>query len=111
MNLQKAFIPTDGVSRETREGWPLLTVETEVNGTQRGQMRGVLSCLVCWVYRADFYSASTALVGPVQNVFFSLSVQYFNTFFPIAHAASWAVGSSDFGIRCCFTNGMVKLYV
>jgi hypothetical protein len=28
--------------RDTREGWPMLTVETEVKGTQRGQMIGVL---------------------------------------------------------------------
>ncbi len=31
------------VSRETREGWPLLTVETEVNGDSKStQKKGVL---------------------------------------------------------------------
>ncbi len=89
MNLQKAFIPTDGVSRETREGWPLLTVETEVNGSQRGQMKGVLSCLVCRAGTKDFCSASTALSWPSSNFFFHYP-QYLNSFFPIAHAASWA---------------------
>jgi hypothetical protein len=29
-------------TRETREGWPLLTVETEVKGTQRVRMKRVL---------------------------------------------------------------------
>jgi hypothetical protein len=41
-------------------------------GTQRGQMKGVLSWLVHWACRAsarDFCSALAALVGPVQNIF------------------------------------------
>jgi hypothetical protein len=40
-------------------------------GTQRGQMKGVLSWLVRWAYRADtreFCSALAALVGPVQTL-------------------------------------------
>ncbi len=58
--------------RETREGWPLLTVETEVNGdpkktNDRGPHR-----MVCWTCRAgtiDFSLALAALVSPVQNIF------------------------------------------
>ncbi len=60
--------------RETRKGWPLLTVKTQVNGDSRVQMKGVLPWLVCWACRAgirDFCSAPVALVGPVQNMFFS----------------------------------------
>jgi hypothetical protein len=63
------------VRRETREGWPLLTVETEVNEesrTLRGQMKEVLSWLLPWACRADtrdFCSVLAALVGPVQNIF------------------------------------------
>ncbi len=43
-------------------------------GTQRGQMKGVLSWLVRWGCHAgtrDFCSALAALVGPVQNSFSS----------------------------------------
>ncbi len=57
--------------RETREGWPLLTVETE--GTQRVQMKEVLPWLVRW------------LVMPVQEILFSLGCscrQNTNLFFP-----------------------------
>ncbi len=49
-----------GTIRETREGWPLLSVETRWMRTQREQMKGVLSWLVCWACRAgtrDFCSA------------------------------------------------------
>jgi hypothetical protein len=45
--------------RETREGWPLLTVETELNGD---------SCCVCCSGTRDFCSALAALVGPVQTI-------------------------------------------
>jgi hypothetical protein len=44
-------------SPETREGWPLLTVETGQMGTQRVQMKGVLLCLV------------VGLVVPVREIF------------------------------------------
>jgi hypothetical protein len=44
-------------TRETREGWPLLTVETEVNGDSKSTNEGT----------RDFCPALAALVGPVQN--------------------------------------------
>ncbi len=56
-----------------REGWPLLIVETEVNGESKSTMKGVLPWLVRWAYRAgirNFCSALPFLVGPVQNIFF-----------------------------------------
>jgi hypothetical protein len=69
--------------RETREGWPLLTVETEVNGDSKSSNeRGGLPWLVCWTCVAgtrDFCSALAALGSPVQNIFF-LTVHYFNSF-------------------------------
>jgi hypothetical protein len=61
-------------TRETREGWPLLTVETEVNGDSRVQIKGVPSWLVPWACRACtryFCSVLAALVGTVQNIFSS----------------------------------------
>jgi hypothetical protein len=73
-----------GVPRETREGWPLLTVETEANGDS--------PWLVCWACHAgtrDFCSALAALVGPIQNIFF-LPVHYFNSFVPMPQQAGQA---------------------
>ncbi len=59
------------IARETIEWWPLLNVETEVNGDsksskERGPFLVVLSGLSCR-YRY-FCSALAALVGPVQNI-------------------------------------------
>jgi hypothetical protein len=54
--------------------------------TQRVQLKGVLPWLVHWACRAgtrDFCSALSALLGPVQNIFF-LTVHYLNSFDPIA---------------------------
>ncbi len=62
-------------------------------GTQRVQMKGVLSWLAPWACRAgtrDFCPALAAPVGPVQNIFF-LTVHYFNSFIPIAQQAGQAV--------------------
>jgi hypothetical protein len=68
-------------ARETREGWPLLTVETEVNWdsrntTERGpSMVGSLGmrflfCLGCF--------------SRPNTKYFSLTVHYFNSFVSIA---------------------------
>ncbi len=59
-----------GEDRETTERWPLLTVETEVNGEDS---KRVLSWLVHWAFRAgtrDFCLALAALVSPVQIILF-----------------------------------------
>ncbi len=58
------------MSRETREGWPLLTVETEVNGDSKSTIE-MDPFLVRWACRAGkryTCSALAALVGPVQNI-------------------------------------------
>ncbi len=78
----------------TREGWPLLTVEKELNmRTRRVQKKEAFLWLVRGTCRArtrDFCSALTALVGPVQYIFF-LSVHYLQIFFvPIAQQAGQA---------------------
>jgi hypothetical protein len=70
-------------------------------------MKGVLSWLVCWTFRAgtrDFCSALAALIGPVQNVFF-LTVHYFNSLVPIAqHDAQAAVlGRLSLRIMCLWS--------
>ncbi len=56
-------------------------------GTQREQMNGVLPWLVRCACRAgtrDFCPVFAAQVGPVQNIFFCLTVHYFISFVPIA---------------------------
>ncbi len=76
------------VARETKEGWPLLTVETELNGDSKRTNKG-LSWLVCWTCRADtrdFCIGLAALVGPVQNIFF-LTIHFFYSFVPISQQA------------------------
>jgi hypothetical protein len=68
--------------RDYREGWPLLTVETEVNGNSKSTKEMCLSLV--WACRAgtqDFCSAFAALVRLVQNIFF-LTVHYFNPLSP-----------------------------
>jgi hypothetical protein len=61
------------MARETRVGWPMLTVKTEVNGdSKRTNERGLR--LVRWACCAGtrVCSASAAVVGPVQDIFFPL---------------------------------------
>ncbi len=52
------FVRTNAIfitTRETREGWTLLTDETEVNGdSQRGQKRGFFSLLVRWACKCRY---------------------------------------------------------
>jgi hypothetical protein len=64
------------INRDTREGWPLLTVETEVNwesksANERGPSFAGLLGLSCRYSTRYFCSALAALVGPVQNIFSS----------------------------------------
>ncbi len=71
--------------RETRVGWPPLTVATEVNGDSKSTKKGVLPWLVCGVER-NFCSALAATVGPEQNIFFPYTISILYHYRP----ASWA---------------------
>ncbi len=79
--------------RETREGWPLLTVETEVNGDSKNTNgRSPSLVVVHWACCADtreFRSTLAGLVGPVQNIFF-FTIHYLNSFVPVSWAGSRA---------------------
>ncbi len=60
------------VTRETTEGWPLPTVETEVNGDSKStNERGpfLVGSLGCRAGTRDFCHSVAAPVGPVQNIF------------------------------------------
>jgi hypothetical protein len=55
------------LSTETREGWPLLTVETEMNGDSKKTNDRGPHRMVCWTCHAgtiDFSLALAALVSP-----------------------------------------------
>ncbi len=59
-------------ARETREWWPLLTVETEANGDLWSTNERGPSLFGVWARFAgtkDFYPAEPALVSPVQKCF------------------------------------------
>ncbi len=75
-NIKSQASQFNASTRETREKWPLLTVETEINGySNRTNERGPF--LVRWACHAgtrDFCSALATLVGPVQNFNFNSSV-------------------------------------
>ncbi len=73
-----------GATRETGEGWPLLTVETEANGdskstNERGHLSWALSC-----------PALAALVGPSTKYVFHHR-RPFQSFVFIAQQAGQAV--------------------
>ncbi len=68
-------------TRDTREGWPLLTVETEVNVGSKSTNEPWLICWACRASTRDFCSASAALVGLIQNIYL-LTVHYFNCLSP-----------------------------
>jgi hypothetical protein len=62
------------LTRDTREGKPMSTVENEANGDSRSTYERVLPWLVVrWArHTRDFCPALVALVGPIQNIFSSL---------------------------------------
>ncbi len=74
---------------EIRDGWPLLTVETEAS---QGVLKGVLPWLVRWAR-----CAGTRDFLPVQNIFL-LTVHYFSSFVPIAQLA----GQQSCRVACPF---------
>ncbi len=65
----------DQKAERLETGGPCWLLKLRWMGTQTAQMKGVLPWLFDWACRAstrDFCSALAALVGPVQNIFFSL---------------------------------------
>jgi hypothetical protein len=80
-------------TREIREEWPLLTVETEGKwGVKEYKRKGSLQYLIggALARRAgtiDFCPALAALVGPVQNIIF---LPYTICIICPHHPASWA---------------------
>ncbi len=72
-------------------------------GTQRGQMKGILSWLVCWAGRADtrdFCSTLAALVGPVLTKYFFPHRTLFHFLCP-HRPASWAGSRAGLSLSVC----------
>ncbi len=81
--------------RETREGWPLLTVKTEVNGDSRStyEMPWLIGWLVGFVMPVRTIAlrpALAALAGPVLNII-SSPQHFFTLLVPIAQQRGLAV--------------------
>jgi hypothetical protein len=94
----------DGVQiRETREGRPLLTVETETNGDSKSTNELGPSLVDSSYFSCQYKSfcrALAALVGPIQNTFF-LTVHYFNPFVPTAQQAVQAAVLDRLSLSMC----------
>ncbi len=89
--------------RGTREGWPLITVGTEVNGDPKntnGRGPSLVACWACSASTRKLCSALAALLGPVQNNFY-LTVHYFNSFVPNAQQAGQAAVLGYLSLRMC----------
>jgi hypothetical protein len=87
-------------------GWPLLTVDTEVNGDSKSTHEGVLPWLDCWACRAgtrDNCPALAALVGPVpRKIFLAYTISTHLSLSPRK------VGWQSCGVACllvCFSEG------
>jgi hypothetical protein len=86
LKLRKALCRVN--TREAREGWPLLTVETEVDsGTKSTDERGYSLGLSCRYKRFLIYPACSR--RPSTKYFF-LTIHYFNSFVPLCWAVSRA---------------------
>ncbi len=69
-----------------------VSVKTEVVGTQRVQMKGVLPCLIrsgCFEGTRYFYPTLAGLVGLIQSIFF-LIVHFFISFHLSPLPSTWA---------------------
>ncbi len=85
--------------RETRKGCPLLTVETEVNGSSNSTNKRGPS-LVCSLglscpYMRFLCCLSCSKVGPVQNICF-LTGHYFNSYIPRSASCTLSLPSPNF---------------
>ncbi len=91
-------------NRETREGWPLLTVETEVNGGDAKSTNERCSPLVSSLGLSCRYKSFLICLGcscrPSTKYFF-LNVHYFNSLVPITQQAGEAVVLGRLSLCMC----------
>ncbi len=97
-------------TRETSEGWPLLTFETEVNGDSKSAnekgpaLVGSLGLSCC---TRDFCPALSALVGPVPSKYSFLTERYFNAIVPIAQQTRQAGVQGRLSLSKCLWCGNI----
>ncbi len=96
------------LARKTWEGWPLLTVETEVNGdskcTNEGpSLVGSLG-LPCRYKRFLFCLGCSS--RPSVKYFFFLTIHYFNSFVPIAQQAGQAAVLGRLSLSMCLWSAL-----
>jgi hypothetical protein len=81
------------MSRETREGWPLLTVETEVNGDSKSTIEMdpflVDSLGLSCQYKRFLFCIGCSIRPSTKYMYFP-TVHYFKSFVPIAQQAGQA---------------------
>ncbi len=96
--------------RETREGWPLLTVETEVNGGSKSTNERCLSLVGSFrcAGTRDFYPALIAQVSQVQNICFFFALHYFTLYVPIALQPGQAVVQGRRSLNVCLWSEYCK---
>jgi hypothetical protein len=97
-------------TRETREGWPLLTVESEANGDSKSTSErdpSSVDSLGSSCRYKRFLFCLAALIGPVQNIFF-LTIHYFNFFVPISQHVS-SLGRYVFGSEISYNKAPPRL--
>jgi hypothetical protein len=81
---------TFDLAKETREGWPLLTVETDMHGDSKiTNERGPSLAFFRRAGTIDFFHALAALVSPVENIIF-LDAHFFTLLVSIAHQTGQA---------------------
>ncbi len=98
------------LSRETREGWPLVTVEldTEANGDSWSiyeRVPSLVGSLGTWSHRAGtigFGPALAALVSSGQNIVF-LTARFFTLLVPIPQQSGQAVVQSCWVTCLCIS--------
>ncbi len=98
-------------NRETREGWPLLTVETEANRDSKSTNERGPSLVVRLSLHAStkgFSPSVAALFSPIQNILF-FTVHYFNSFVRIAQQAGQAVVQGRLSLNVCPLRKIVTL--
>jgi hypothetical protein len=103
--MARGLLKSEGIDkdRETREGWPLLTVETELNGDSKrtNERDPFLVCSLGLPFVGTRYFCSAlvaALVGPVQNT------TYINYFVPFARQAGQAAVLGRLSLSVCLLN-------
>jgi hypothetical protein len=89
--------------RDFRDGWPLLTVETEVNGDLNSTNErdpSLVGFVGLFMPVQEICSALAALLGPVQNIFF-LTLHYFDFYVLIAQQAGQATMLGRLPLSMC----------